>query len=150
MAPEPHPPDLERFVRAQDAVWEEVTQELAEGRKRTHWIWFVFPQVAGLGHSVPSQVYAIGSLAEARAYLAHPVLGERLRACAALLLAVRGRSAVEILGETDAMKLRSSMTLFHRADPDEPLFRAVMERYADGRPDDRTDAILRGDPDPGR
>ncbi len=150
MAPETHPLDLERFVRAQDAVWAEVTQELTEGRKRTHWIWFVFPQVAGLGRSVPSQVYAIGSLAEARAYLAHRVLGERLRACAALLLAVEDRSAEEILGETDAMKLRSSMTLFHRADPDEPLFRAVLERYAEGRPDDRTDAILRGAPDPGR
>ena len=116
--------------------------ELRNGQKRGHWMWFVFPQVAGLGRSEVAQHYAIASLAEARAYAAHPVLGARLRACAAALLAVEGRSAREILGEIDAMKLRSSMTLFHRADPDEPVFRAVLERFFDGLVDPRTDALL--------
>ena len=116
--------------------------ELRNGQKRGHWMWFVFPQVAGLGRSEVAQHYAIASLAEARAYAAHPVLGARLRACAAALLAVEGRSAREILGEIDALKLRSSMTLFHRADPDEPVFRAVLERFFDGLVDPRTDALL--------
>jgi uncharacterized protein (DUF1810 family) len=119
-----------------------VLLELRDGQKRGHWMWFVFPQVAGLGRSEVAQHYAIASLAEARAYAAHPVLGARLRACAAALLAVEGRSAREILGEIDALKLRSSMTLFHRADPDEPVFRAVLERFFDGLVDPRTDALL--------
>jgi uncharacterized protein (DUF1810 family) len=119
-----------------------VLLELRNGQKRGHWMWFVFPQVAGLGRSEVAQHYAIASLAEARAYAAHPVLGARLRACAAALLAVEGRSAREILGEIDALKLRSSMTLFHRADPDEPVFRAVLERFFDGLVDPRTDALL--------
>jgi uncharacterized protein (DUF1810 family) len=134
--------DLERFVAAQDPVWPEVLAELRAGRKRSHWMWFVFPQVAGLGRSETARYYAIGSLDEARAYLAHPVLGPRLRESVLALLSIRGRSAAEILGSVDAMKLRSSMTLFHRADPDEPLFRDALDRYSDGAADDATDALL--------
>ena len=134
--------DLERFVAPQDPVWPEVLAELRAGRKRSHWMWFVFPQVAGLGRSETARYYAIGSLDEARAYLAHPVLGPRLRESVLALLSVRGRSAVEILGSIDAMKLRSSMTLFHRADPGEPLFRDALDRYCDGAADDATDALL--------
>ena len=136
--------DLERFVAAQDGVYDGALAELRAGRKTGHWIWFVFPQVAGLGRSEMSRIYAIGSLAEARAYLAHPVLGPRLRECVAALLATHGRSADEMLGSIDAVKLRSSMTLFLRADPDEPAFRAVLDRFYDGRPDAATDAILGG------
>jgi uncharacterized protein (DUF1810 family) len=133
---------LERFVAAQDAAYEGALGELRAGRKTGHWIWFVFPQIAGLGWSEMSRVYAIGSLGEARAYLAHPVLGPRLRECAAALLATLGRSAEEMLGSIDAVKVRSSMTLFLRADPHEPLFQSVLDRFYDGRPDAATDAIL--------
>jgi len=136
--------DLERFVAAQDGVYDGALAELRAGRKTGHWIWFVFPQVAGLGRSEMSRIYSIGSLAEARAYLAHPVLGPRLREAAAAVLATHGRSADEILGSIDAVKLRSSMTLFLRADPDEPAFRAVLDRLYDGRPDAATDAIVGG------
>jgi uncharacterized protein (DUF1810 family) len=136
--------DLERFVSAQDGVFDGALAELRAGRKTGHWIWFVFPQVAGLGRSEMSRIYSIGSLAEARAYLAHPVLGPRLRASAAAVLATHGRSAGEMLGSIDAVKLRSSMTLFLRAAPDEPAFQAVLDRFYDGRPDAATDAILAG------
>jgi uncharacterized protein (DUF1810 family) len=134
--------DLERFVAAQDPIWPEVLAELRAGRKRSHWMWFVFPQVAGLGRSETARYYAIGSLDEARAYLEHPVLGPRLQESVRALLSVRGRSAAEILGSIDAMKLRSSMTLFHRADPDEPLFRKVLDRCCDGVTDEATDDLL--------
>ena len=134
--------DLERFVAAQDGVYDGALAELRAGRKTGHWIWFVFPQVAGLGRSGMSRIYALGSLAEARAYLAHRVLRPRLRESVAALLATHGRSADEMLGSIDAVKLRSSMTLFLRADPDEPAFRAVLDRFYDGRPDAATDAIL--------
>jgi uncharacterized protein (DUF1810 family) len=134
--------DLERFVAAQEGVYPGALTELRAGRKTGHWIWFVFPQVAGLGRSPTSQHYAIDSVGEARAYVDHPVLGPRLRECAAAILAVGGRSAEEILGSIDAVKLRSSMTLFHRAAPDEPLFRQVLDRYYDGRPDRATDELL--------
>jgi len=132
--------DLQRFVDAQDAggTYERAVQELRAGRKTSHWMWFVFPQIAGLGRSPTARRYAIESLEEARAYLAHPVLGPRLRECAAILAALEGRSAEEILGGIDAMKLRSSMTLFARADPDEPVFAAVLEKYFDGVPDEAT------------
>ncbi len=114
--------DLDRFVTEQNRDYETVLGELRRGRKSSHWIWFIFPQIAGLGHSAMSQHFAIGSLDEARAYLAHPVLGPRLRECARLVLAVEGRTAEEIFGSLDAMKVRSCMTLFHRAAPDEPEF----------------------------
>jgi uncharacterized protein (DUF1810 family) len=133
---------LERFVDAQRPVYQHVLAELRSGRKVSHWMWFVFPQIAGLGSSPMSQRYAIGSLAEARAYLAHPVLGARLRECAGLLLDTQGQSADAILGHIDALKLRSSMTLFHRAAPGERLFVEVLERFHRGIPDPATDAIL--------
>lgn len=137
------PYDLERFVIAQDRVYDEVLDELRRGRKTSHWMWFVFPQVAGLGFSAMSARYAIESLDEARAYLAHPVLGPRLRECAGLVLAAAGASAESIFGSIDALKLRSSMTLFHRAAPEDPLFRLVLERYFSGVPDQLTDRLLR-------
>jgi uncharacterized protein (DUF1810 family) len=134
--------DLERFVIAQEGVWGRALAELRQGRKTGHWIWFVFPQLAGLGRSAMSARYAIQSLDEARAYLAHPVLGPRLRTCFGALLAVDASSAADVLGTVDAMKVRSSATLFHRAAPDEPLFRQVLERWFEGRPDAATDARL--------
>lgn len=135
--------DLERFVAAQDGVYPGVVEELRRGRKFGHWIWFIFPQVAGLGRSAMSEHYAIGSLAEARAYLAHPVLGPRLRECAGLLLAApAGRTAADILGELDALKVRSSMTLFARADPSEPAFRRALDRFYGGSADPLTDRLL--------
>ena len=134
--------DLERFVTAQATAYEGALAELRRGRKTGHWIWFVFPQIAGLGYSSMSRHYAIGSLAEARAYLAHPVLGSRLRDCAQALLAHGGRSAEAILGSIDAVKVRSSMTLFHRADPDDPVFRNMLETFYDGIPDPATDRLL--------
>jgi len=134
--------DLERFVLAQEGVYDGVLDELRAGSKVGHWIWFIFPQIAGLGHSAMSQLYAISSLEEARAYLAHPVLGARLRECAATVLATTGRTALEIFGSIDAVKLRSSMTLFHRAAPEEPVFTQVLERFYGGITDDATDARL--------
>ena len=135
--------DLQRFVEAQAGVYDGVIEELRRGRKSGHWIWFVFPQMAGLGRSWMSQQYAIGSIAEARAYLAHPVLGPRLRECATLILsAPSGRTAPDILGELDAMKVRSSMTLFGRAAPDEPVFGDVLRRFFGGTGDPATDALL--------
>jgi uncharacterized protein (DUF1810 family) len=136
------PYDLERFVVAQHHVYDGVLEELRRGRKIGHWIWFVFPQVAGLGSSDMSQRFAISSLDEARAYLAHPVLGARLRECAAVVLATPGRTAEEIFGPLDAMKVRSSMTLFERAAPDDPVFARVLDRFYGGVPDVRTDAPL--------
>ena len=134
--------DLDRFIDAQHLVHDRVLAELRGGRKTGHWMWFVFPQVAGLGFSEMSRRYAIGSLDEARAYLAHPVLGPRLRECAAIVLATRDRTAEQVFGGIDAVKLRSSMTLFHRAAPDEPLFREVLVRFYGGVPDPATDAQL--------
>jgi uncharacterized protein (DUF1810 family) len=136
------PYELERFLAEQQRVYDDVLEELRSGRKTGHWIWFIFPQIAGLGYSAMSQRFAISGLDEARAYLAHPVLGVRLRECAGLLLAIAGRTAEEILGSIDAKKLRSSMTLFHRAAPDEPVFTKVLERFYDGVADDATDARL--------
>ena len=132
---------LERFVDAQDrgGTYDRAVAELRAGRKRSHWMWFVFPQIAGLGSSPMAQEFAIGSLAEARAYLAHPVLGPRLAECARLLnTAADGTSAAEILGPVDAMKLRSSMTLFAAAAPAEAPFNDVLTRYFDGVPDPAT------------
>lgn len=130
--------DLARFVEAQDPVWRDVLAELGAGRKRTHWMWFVFPQAAGLGASAASARYALRSLDEARAYLAHPVLGPRLEAAVRLALAVDGRTATEIFGTPDDMKFRSSMTIFGLADPGNPLFREALDRFFGGAPDPRT------------
>ena len=135
--------DLGRFIDAQEHTYAGVLEELRRGRKTGHWIWFVFPQIAGLGQSAMSQRYAISSLEEARLFLADPVLGARLRECASVVLASGGRSAEEIFGSIDAMKVRSSMTLFHRAAPDEPVFGQVLDRYYGGVADAMTDALLR-------
>jgi uncharacterized protein (DUF1810 family) len=118
-----------------------VRGELRAGRKRSHWMWFVFPQLKGLGSSAMAQHYGIGSLAEARAYLAHPVLGPRLRECCALMLAVPDRSAHEILGSPDDLKFRSCLTLFALAAPQEALFRDGLARFYGGRMDPRTEAL---------
>lgn len=134
---------LQRFVDAQAGVYADALAELTAGRKRTHWMWFVFPQVAGLGLSPTAQLYAISGLDEARAYLAHPVLGPRLRECTAAVNAVQGRTAHEIFGSPDDLKFRSSMTLFGEAAPREAAFREALVRYYAGQPDPRTLEILR-------
>ena len=136
--------DLDRFLTAQQGVYAGVLDELRRGRKSGHWIWFIFPQVAGLGRSDVSRYYSVTDLDEARAYLDHVVLGARLRECTAIVLSTAERSAVDIFGSLDAMKFRSSMTLFHRASPDEPLFSDVLLRFFDGVADAATDARLAG------
>ena len=131
---------LERFVAAQDSggTYQRALAELRSGRKTSHWMWFIFPQVAGLGFSAMAQRYAISGVAEARAYLGHPVLGPRLRACTGAIAATPGSTADRILGPVDAMKLRSCMTLFAAAAPEEKVFGEVLARYFDGEPDEAT------------
>ena len=127
--------DLERFVKAQDSAgtYQRAVAELRGGRKTTHWMWFIFPQIAGLGRSAMAQAYAISDLAEAQAYLAHPILGPRLIECAEILAAQHGRSAEQIFSGIDAIKLRSSMTLFAHAAPDQSIFQQVIDQYYDGQ-----------------
>jgi uncharacterized protein (DUF1810 family) len=132
------PYGLQRFVDAQDGTYERALQELRAGRKTSHWMWFVFPQIAGLGRSPMAQRYAIGSLDEARAYLAHPTLGPRLRESAEALLGHTGASPESILGGIDALKLRSSMTLFDRAAQDDDRFARVLAAFFAGEPDPAT------------
>ena len=134
--------DLDRFVDAQDGTYEQALGELRRGRKTGHWMWWIFPQVAGLGMSSTSQAYAVRDLAEATAYVQHDVLGPRLLECCRALLDLDGVSAERVLGTIDAVKLRSSMTLFARADPDQPVFRDVLGKYYDGAEDERTVALL--------
>lgn len=136
--------DLERFVAAQAPVIDAVREELRQGRKRSHWMWFIFPQLAALGRSATARHFGIDSLAQARAYLAHPVLGSRLRECCALLLQVKGHSAHEIFGSPDDLKLRSCLTLFQQADPQEPLFAQCLDHFYGGQPDPQTLALLAG------
>jgi uncharacterized protein (DUF1810 family) len=138
------PHDLARFVEAQDAdgTYSRALRELRDGRKRSHWMWFVFPQIAGLGQSQISRRYAIASLEEASEYLRHPVLGPRLLACVGALVHLEGRSAEQVFGSIDAQKLRSSMTLFLRADPAEQAFQHVLDRYFGGLPDTATDRLI--------
>ena len=136
------PHDLARFVAAQRDTYERVVAELRAGRKTGHWMWFVFPQIAGLGQSAMSRRYAIASLDEARAYLEHPVLGGRLAECADILITLDGRNAEAIFGGIDAVKLRSSMTLFARASEDDSIYDAVLDQYFGGEPDPQTDARL--------
>ncbi|MGO8738235.1 DUF1810 domain-containing protein [Rhodoblastus sp.] len=126
------PFDLQRFVAAQNGVYENVRAELRGGRKRNHWMWFVFPQIAGLGFSPMAQLYALSSLDEARAFLAHPVLGPRLRDCVELVNGVGDKSLFDIFGDPDDLKFRSSMALFERAAPDEPGFSRALDKYCDG------------------
>lgn len=144
MGQEIDPFDLVRFVAAQDqgGTYEAAAAELRAGRKRSHWMWFVFPQIAGLGQSPISRRYAIASLDEARAYVAHPVLGPRLTECARILTGLPSRSAEEVFGGIDAMKLRSSMTLFARADPSNPVFQQVLDGYFAGVSDPATERLL--------
>ena len=137
--------DLQRFVDAQQSA-PPFMDELRAGRKTTHWMWFVFPQIAGLGESSMARRYAIASLDEARAYLAHPTLGARLRDCVRIILALPETDAQAIFGSIDAMKLRSSLTLFHRAAPEEPLFSGALGKFFGGEPDPLTDGRLPKDP----
>ncbi|MDT8389276.1 MAG: DUF1810 domain-containing protein [Lentisphaeria bacterium] len=130
--------NLERFVEAQDAVYAAVVAELRAGDKRGHWMWFIFPQIAGLGHSPTARYYAIASLDEARAYLDHPVLGPRLLECANILLGADGRSAERIFGFPDVLKLRSSMTLFAHVSPPGSVFSQVLDKFYDGKEDPLT------------
>ncbi len=132
---------LERFVEAQAPIYDRALAEIRAGAKRSHWMWFIFPQVAGLGFSPMAQAYAISGLPEARAYLAHPVLGPRLIACAQAAVAVEGRGAREVFGSPDDMKFRSCMTLFAHASS-EPVFRQALARYFDGAEDPLTVAKL--------
>ena len=139
--------DLQRFVRAQDQVYSQVLREFRQGRKTSHWMWFVFPQLRGLGFSSTAQHFGITSRAEAQAYLEHPVLGARLRECTALLLQVRGKSAREILGSPDDMKFRSSVTLFAEVSPlevDTALFMSALTTFYGGAKDERTLSLLSG------
>jgi uncharacterized protein (DUF1810 family) len=133
---------LGRFVEAQDGVYERVCEELKGGEKRSHWMWFIFPQIGGLGRSPMAERFAIGSLEEARAYLAHAVLGGRLRECAGLVNALEGRSASEIFGFPDDLKFHSSMTLFARAGGGEAVFEAALKKYFGGKEDGATVARI--------
>jgi len=137
------PFDLQRFVTAQAPVFASALEELKKGRKRTHWMWFVFPQLRGLGSSSMATFYGIGSLEEAQAYLAHPLLGPRLVLCTETVLAIKGRTLREIFGSPDDMKFGSSMTLFAQAsDDDDLVFKRALDLYCQGRLDDRTLALL--------
>ncbi|MBS1879779.1 MAG: DUF1810 domain-containing protein [Actinobacteria bacterium] len=138
--------DLKRFVAAQDrgGIYERALAELRAGRKASHWMWFVFPQIEGLGRSPTARAYAIASLAEARAYLEHPVLGPRLRRCAEALLGLDGEDPVAVMGPIDAIKLRSSMTLFACADPADERYPGVLRKFYGGDEDAATLEILGG------
>jgi uncharacterized protein (DUF1810 family) len=139
------PYDLQRFVNAQQAVYETVCRELRQGRKQSHWMWFIFPQLQGLGHSVMAQKFAISSSEEAEAYLAHPILGPRLRECSRIVAELKGRSAEEVFGYPDYLKFRSSMTLFAHGAADKKnkeIFQGCLDKYFRGEPDSLTLAAL--------
>ena len=138
----PDPSELGRFVAAQDDKYARVCAELAAGRKLTHWMWFIFPQLAGLGSSPMAQLYALSGIAEARAYRAHPLLGPRLQECTSLVNAVRGSTALEVFGSPDHLKFRSSMTLFARAAGAGSVFDVALTKYFDGEPDPLTLSLL--------
>lgn len=133
---------LARFVEAQSSEYQQVLRELRAGRKQSHWIWFVFPQLMGLGRSSMAEYYGVGSLDEARAYLAHPVLGSRLRECTELVIRIEGRTIDEIFGFPDNLKFRSSMTLFAKATEENAIFNGALEKYFSGEPDARTMELL--------
>jgi len=135
---------LERYVKAQAPIYARALAELRAGRKQSHWMWFIFPQITGLGRSAMSHTYAIQSLDEAREYLAHPVLGARLRECCRAVMDVEGKTAHEIFRSPDDLKLRSSLTLFARAAPDESLFDDLLVTYFDGKEDPATLELLTG------
>jgi len=139
----PDPFNLARFIDAQSSEYEQVLRELRAGRKQSHWIWFVFPQLKGLGRSSMAEYYGIGSLEEAKAYLAHSVLGTRLRECTELVNRVDGRTIDEIFGFPDNLKFRSSMTLFARASDENRIFQDALSKYFGGEPDGRTLELFR-------
>ena len=141
-APSSDPYNLQRFVDAQTSVYAHVVAELRDGRKRSHWMWFIFPQIAGLGSSPTAQHFAISGRAEALAYLAHPTLGPRLRECTELVNQVPDRTVDEIFGYPDDLKFRSSVTLFAAVAPGEQVFRATLDKYFAGEPDAATLALL--------
>ena len=134
--------NLQRFIEAQEAVYQAVMEELGRGKKSSHWMWFIFPQITGLGYSATAQRFAIRSLQEGRAYLDHPVLGERLINCTRLVNEVKGRSAGQIFGHPDELKFRSSMTLFNAIDDSVMAFTQALDRYFGGEPDPLTLDIL--------
>ena len=136
--------NLQRFVEAQNPVYQRVLSELREGRKRTHWMWFIFPQIRGLGHSEISRRFSIGSLYEAEAYFKHPILGPRLKECTELVNAIQSRSIGDIFGYPDHLKFRSSMTLFAQAGPGEKIFNEALDKYFAGSPDEFTVSRLAG------
>jgi uncharacterized protein (DUF1810 family) len=136
------PVDLERFVRAQDPVYPAVCAELVAGRKQSHWMWFIFPQLRSLGRSATAKWFGIEGRAEALAFWRHPILGPRLKECTGLVLAIRGRSAHQVFGSPDDLKLRSCMTLFEAVAPQEPCFAQVLNRYFESRRDEATRALL--------
>lgn len=140
--PKSDPYDLNRFVEAQRSTYEHALAELRSGRKRSHWMWYVFPQLAGLGRSATSRRYAIADADEAKAYLEHPLLGPRLVECTTAVLEIRGRSAWEIFGSPDDLKLHSCATLFARVSPPDSLFAALLAKYFGGREDDETVRLL--------
>jgi uncharacterized protein (DUF1810 family) len=140
MTPDPY--DLTRFVVAQEATYSHALAEIRDGRKASHWMWFIFPQFRGLGSSPTSVHYGIGSIEEAQAYLAHPILGRRLVECAEAALQIEGRSALEVFGSPDDMKLRSSATLFAAVSSDGSVFHRLIEKYFAGKPDARTIELL--------
>ena len=142
-----HSHDLDRFTEVQEGVYARALAEIRGGRKRSHWMWFVFPQVAGLGMSATSRRYAIRDLAEAKAYLEHPVLGPRLAECAEAALGVAGRSALEVFGSPDDMKLRSCATLFAQVSPPGSVFHRLLDKYFAGDPDEKTLRLLDLSPD---
>ena len=133
---------LDRFVEAQAHAYADALAELRDGRKQSHWMWFVFPQLAALGRSATARHYGLSGLAEAQAYLAHPVLGPRLEGCCALLLQVQGRTAEQVFGAVDTLKLRSCLTLFDAAAPARVIFRQCLQQYFAGEPDDLTLSLL--------
>ena len=134
--------NLSRFIEAQEGIFESVLAELRNGQKRTHWMWFIFPQIEGLGHSTTSRQYSIKSEDEARQYLNHPVLGARLLKCAEIILAINGKSALDIFGSPDEKKLKSSMTLFSYVTDSESVFVRVLEKYFNGKRDKKTLYLL--------
>jgi uncharacterized protein (DUF1810 family) len=136
------PFDLDRFIEAQDRIYDDVRAELTAGAKASHWMWFVFPQLQGLGRSTMAIKYGITDKEETQAYWQHDVLGSRLEECVELVLAVKGKTAFQIFGTPDDLKFRSSMTLFAQAVPDEPMFKRALAKYFDGREDLKTTELL--------
>lgn len=142
--------NLQRFVEAQSRWIEQVCKELRDGRKRSHWMWFIFPQLRGLGHSAMANLYGISSRGEAEAYLAHFLLGTRLRQCTSLVIAVEGRTVEEIFGDPDDMKFRSSITLFASVDAERSVFARALGKYFGGKPDQLTIERLQRESEPDR